>query len=98
MEKCPISLCDVQGIYDALYNDQLEGAYEDYLEEFVPNFETSSMDFSTESGAKSAMRSLIRELEEDRTDTKELFEQYGVTAELLEWLGREDLIDPEKEG
>ena len=97
MAKNMIALDEVQSVYEALYEDQLEAAYDDYLEEFEPNYDPSGRDFSTEESAASALRSLIGELEEDRTDLLDMFDQFGVTPDILKWLGREDLVRSEKE-
>lgn len=73
--------------YLALYNDQLEGADDDYEEYFKSTFAPSLHHWTDLEKARSALQSLINELYEDRTDVKELLEACGVTAEFAVALG-----------
>lgn len=89
-----ISMKEVESVYRALYEDQKEGAIPEYLEEFEQSFNPDNVFFLNPTEAKAAMLSLIKELEEDRTDIQFLFEQAGLTDDMLKWLGREDLLPP----
>lgn len=74
-------------IYKAVYNDQLCGADEDYLEYFEDNFAPPEQPWDTKDEAASAMQSLIGELCEDRTDVGELLENCGLTQGLIDLFG-----------
>lgn len=73
--------------YLALYNEQLEGADDDYEEYFKSTFAPSLYRWTDLGMARAALQSLINELYEDRTDVKELLETCGVTADFAAALG-----------
>lgn len=78
---------DYESIYRTLYDDQLEGATEDYRKEFEASYSPDDIDWSYEAGAKDSLCSLLSELYEDRTDFDELVTNAGLTQENMLAIG-----------
>ena len=78
---------DYEGNYRTLYEDQLEGATEDYHREFEANNSPDSIDWTYEAGAKDSLCSLLSELYEDRTDFEELVTNAGLTQAAMQDVG-----------
>lgn len=71
--------------YQYMYEDQLEGAEEGYLEEFQAEFDPADVDWDNHDDASAKFRRLFKELVEDRLDVQELVDAAG--------LSKEDLLD-----
>jgi len=78
---------DYEGIYRTLYDDQLEGATDDYRKEFEANYSPDDIDWAYETGAKDSLCSLLSELYEDRTDFEELVANAGLTQDTMLAIG-----------
>lgn len=75
-----------ENAYRYMYEDQLVAAEDDYLEEFEENYNPDDIDWSGHS-CKDALRSLLNELYEDRTDLAELIMAAGLDEEDLDDIG-----------
>lgn len=62
-----------ESAYRYMYEDQLVAAEDDYLEMFEGDFNPDDIDWSDPS-CKDALRGLLNELYEDRTDLADLIE------------------------
>lgn len=75
------------GAYCDVYEDQLEGADDDYLKYFMEEFSPPNEPWGTKDEAVSAFKSLYDELREDRIDAREIVCEYGVTQEIITYFG-----------
>lgn len=75
-----------ESAYRYMYEDQLVAAEDDYLDEFERNYNPDDIDWSDPS-CKDALRSLLNELYEDRTDLANLIEAAGLDEEDLDDIG-----------
>jgi len=73
--------------YYYLYEDQLEGAEEDYLEEFQAQFDPAHFAWDDLEKAKDALHCLLNELVEDRSDFDELIDSAGLDSSDLVDIG-----------
>lgn len=72
-----------ESAYRYMYEDQLVAAEDDYLDEFERNYNPDDIDWSDHS-CKDALRGLLNELYEDRTDLADLIEAAGLDEEDLD--------------
>lgn len=75
-----------ESAYRYMYEDQLVAAEDDYLDEFERNYNPDDIDWSDPS-CKDALRSLLNELYENRTDLADLIEAAGLDEEDLDDIG-----------
>lgn len=75
-----------ESAYRYMYEDQLVAAEDDYLEMFEVGFNPDDIDWSDPS-CKDALRSLLNELYENRTDLPDLIEAAGLDEEDLDDIG-----------
>ena len=75
-----------ESAYRYMFEDQLEAANEDYLEEFEAEYNPDDIDWRDHT-CKDAIRRLLNELYQDRTDLAELIEAAGLDEDDLADIG-----------
>lgn len=75
-----------ESAYRYMFETQLEAADEDYLEEFESEYNPDDIDWR-DHACKDALRRLLNELYQDRTDLAELIEAAGLDEDDLSDIG-----------
>lgn len=78
---------DYREIYQTLYEDQMEGAEEEYLAWFEGAFLPADVEWGDREAACDALRHLLCELYEERSDFEELMDNAGLSERDLAILG-----------